>query len=466
MSESIDPSPPKTHLERVLGIFTDVKSGEAGTALLLTLNIFVLLTAYYVIKPVREGLILELSSGAEYKSYMSGVIAILLLILVPIYSKYAARMERNTLVIGVTFLFVSNLVLFYLGSSIELVRENLGLVFYLWVGIFNMMLVAQFWAFANDVYTEEQGKRLFPLVGLGASMGAALGSKITELLAEPLGRYPLLLVSAGLLSLCALFFHLAHKREFKAHHEAPAEVGESKRKLPPGAEKTEPAPQPKGAFALVFSNRYLRLLALFSLVFTLVNTNGEYLLGKMFKLAADTAIADGSIQPSELGDFITKRYAGFFFYVNVIGIFLQALVVSRLVKYGGLSVAFMVLPLVALVGGVAFLLFPILAIIRIGKIAENSVDYSVNNTVRNMLWLPTTREMKYRAKQAVDTFFVRLGDVVSAIVVAIGAGMLGLEISSFVLVNVVLVAFWLVLARAIVVENQRMYAENEAKAGA
>src|SRR6187551_722691 len=180
---------------------------------MLTLNVFFLLTAYYVIKPVREGLILELEGGAEYKSYMSGAIAVLLLLLVPLYSAFASRVARNRLVVGVTIFFVSHLLLFYFASSRPELRAQLGLVFYVWVGIFNMMLVAQFWAFANDIYDKERGKRLFPLVGIGASLGAALGAKIAELLAERIGIYQLLLVSAGLLSLCAGLFHWVHQRE-------------------------------------------------------------------------------------------------------------------------------------------------------------------------------------------------------------------------------------------------------------
>lgn len=84
--EASEPTPSataKTPIERALGLITDVRPGEAPTALLLTLNVFILLTAYYVIKPVREGLILEMKSGAEYKSFMSGGIAIALVFLVP-----------------------------------------------------------------------------------------------------------------------------------------------------------------------------------------------------------------------------------------------------------------------------------------------------------------------------------------------------------------------------------------------
>lgn len=454
--EASEPTPSataKTPIERALGLITDVRPGEAPTALLLTLNVFILLTAYYVIKPVREGLILEMKSGAEYKSFMSGGIAIALVFLVPAYARFAARVPRNRLVVGITLFFVSHLVFFYLASLVDSLRANLGLFFYVWVGVFNMMVVAQFWAFANDVYDEERGTRLFPLVGIGASVGAALGAQFTSLLAEPVGRYQLLLISAGLLTICAYLFHVVHHRETKSRASHPTPSSPSKK------------PEPRGlrglGFDLVFKHRYLRLLAMFSLIFTLVNTNGEYMLSKLFKDVARDAVAAGVLAEQDVGDYLTAAYGRFYFYVNVLGVLLQAFAVSRVVRYGGLKLAFLVLPSIVLLGSVAFIVVPILAVLRVTKIAENATDYSLNNTVRNMLWLPTTRDMKYQAKQAVDTFFVRMGDVASTAVVAVFGVALGLGLRAFAAINVVIVLSWLILAIAIIRENRRLSATRE-----
>ncbi|HVJ21976.1 MAG TPA: hypothetical protein VM686_41510, partial [Polyangiaceae bacterium] len=117
-------------LERALGLFTEVRAGEGVTALLLALNVFVLLTAYYIVKPVREALILALDSGAEYKAYMSAVIAAALLVLVPIYARFVDRVPKLKLVVGATLFFASHLVLFWLASQSEAIRRHLGLVFY------------------------------------------------------------------------------------------------------------------------------------------------------------------------------------------------------------------------------------------------------------------------------------------------------------------------------------------------
>jgi AAA family ATP:ADP antiporter len=440
------PLPRRSLLERSLSIVAEVRPGEGLTALLLGASLFLLLMAYYIIKPVREALILQHPAGAEYKSWLGAAIAILLLLVVPIYGALADRLPRNRLVSGVTLFFASHLVLFYLASQIGGLRESLALslIFFVWVGIFNMMLVAQLWAFANDVYTEEQGKRLFVIVGLGASFGAIAGGAVKAALASVFDIFQLLLVSALALVGVALMAQLVHRRESgqRATRSAPSS--------PPVVPSLAPRPPTTGAFAMVLRDRYLSLIAAFSLVFTFVNTNGEYMLGKLIKAEASQAIASGALLPGALLSFIDAKYNSFFAWTNTLSFLLQFLVVSRLVQRAGISRAFFIFPVVALFDGLSVAVAPVLAVIFVGKIAENSTDYSLNNTLRQMLWLPTTREMKYKAKQAIDTFFIRMGDVASGTWVVLAASVLGLQVRGFAITNGVLVVLWLWIGWGIV----------------
>ncbi|MCB1161817.1 hypothetical protein KDL67_03940, partial [bacterium] len=157
----------RSALDRFLGLFAEVRAGEGLSALLLAVNVFLLLTSYYIMKPVREALILTAPGGAELKSYMSAGQTLLLLLFVPAYARLASRLPRRRLLNGVTLFFAACLVAFWLlGTSTAL---PLGVPFFLWIGIFSVSLVAQFWSFANDLYTPEQGKRLFAILGFGAS---------------------------------------------------------------------------------------------------------------------------------------------------------------------------------------------------------------------------------------------------------------------------------------------------------
>jgi AAA family ATP:ADP antiporter len=133
-------------------------------------------------------------------------------------------------------------------------------------------------------------------------------------------------------------------------------------------------------------------------------------------------------------------------------------------KYFGVRIALLVLPLVALIGYTSMAFVPLLSFIRGAKLAENSVDYSLQNTTRNALYLPTSREAKYKAKQANDTFFVRMGDVCSAGVVFAGTTWLGFAPKQFALVNVALIGIWIVLAVAIGRRFQKLSTPAEGRA--
>src|SRR5262249_14965588 len=239
-------------------VFATVHRGEGLTALVLTLNVFLLLTAYYIIKPVREALILG-SAGAEIKSYAGAGQALLFLLIVPLYSAYASRTNRVRLINGVTAFFISNLAIFYVLGHL---RFQLGVVFFLWVGLFNLMLVAQFWAFANDIYTEEQGRRLFAIIGIGSSLGAIVGARIAGWLFEPIGPYSMMLVSAALLAVCMVLTACIHRREGAGNR--------------PHWEAARQRMGTAGGFRLVFRHRYLFLIAILVLLSNFVNTTGEF----------------------------------------------------------------------------------------------------------------------------------------------------------------------------------------------
>jgi AAA family ATP:ADP antiporter len=430
---SVAPAPGGT-LEWFLRPFADVRAGEAPQLLLLALNMFLVLAAYYVMKPVREALILAQPGGAEIKSYAMAVQALLLTVAVPLYGALAARMARRRLINVVMLFFIACLPVFYAFAGRD---APVGVAFLLWIGIFSLMAVAQFWAFAADLYTPEAGKRLFALIAFGASSGAVAGAVVCRLLIGVMGVYPLLLVAAGILVVSVAVFNLAERRARRPGAAAPAGAG---------------ADQPIGAgnpFAIVFQHRYLTLMALLLMVLNWTNSTGEYILGSIVTSTGDREIATGQLRPEDRSAFIGHFYAGYFQAINVAGMVLQLFVVSRTITALGVPSAVCVLPLVALGCYGAAALVPSLALMRVVKTTERAVDYSLQNTVSQVLYLPTTRADKYKAKQAIDTFFVRAGDLLSAGTVLVGAGLLALGPAGFAAINVVLVLAWLGLSVAV-----------------
>ena len=258
-----------------------------------------------------------------------------------------------------------------------------------------------------------------------------MGSAVAKFVIPVIGVYQCLLLTAAILVVSAFLSQTVHARETSKKKASPAVKSQLKNTMAASskeeltkaledakklrdAEKKAPESE-GGAFGMVFKHKYLTLLAAFSLLFTFVNTNGEYILGAIVSDTVAQQIASGAVDESAKKEWIGAFYGDFFLYVNILGVVLQSFAVSRIVKFGGIRAALLFFPVVALLDAVALSLAPVLLTVRIGKTLENASDYSVNNTARNMLWLPTTRAMKYQAKQAVDTFFVRMGDVGSAL---------------------------------------------------
>jgi AAA family ATP:ADP antiporter len=432
----------RSPFERLLGLVSDVRAGEGVTALLMLANIFLTLVAYSVIKVVREPLIL-LGGGAEVRSYSAAGQALLLMAFVPFYSWFASRVDRRKLLIGVTLFFALNIELFALAVAADL--RFVGVAFFIWVGIFNIALTAQFWSYANDIYTKPAGERLFPVIAIGMTAGAPLGSIIAGQLSRAEVPIQIILQVSAALMLVSMALYLAVNarttRRAATREDAPALGG-------------------PGGFTLVLKSRYLILIALLIALLNVVNTTGEYMVSSLIaEQARAMAAADSSFnQKAWLGAFA----GDYQLWVNIVALGLQLFVTSRIVKYLGLRGALLMLPFIALSGyaviaaGVGF------AVVRWVKTAENATDYSVMNTARGLLWLPTSREEKYKGKQAVDTFFVRTGDLLHAGLVYAGTHWLTLRVQGFALVNVVLTLVWLGMALLILRENRKLTAQAAA----
>jgi len=423
-------SPPdqrRTIGERVLSPIADVRRDEVASALLMTLIMFLILAAYYMLKTAREVFILS-EGGAEVKSYSSAGQAILLLAPVPAYGAFASRVNRVQLVQWVTMFFVAHLALFLIAIA---AGWRVGVPYFLWVGIFNLMVIAQFWAFAADLYTQDQGKRIFPLIGVGSSLGAWVGSMRAGYLVENVGTARLLIGAAILLTICAGLSRVVHARRPRDHDEAAA------------AASDKPLGGPNG-FSLIFSDRYLLLIALLAVAINVVNTSGEYLFGRYVVEAANAAHGTGPDGAAAREAMIGGIYSRFFSAVNLAGFLLQMFVVSRVFKFLGIGRSLFIHPIVALLGYLMMLRAPSVYFMAYFKVADNSLDYSLGNTAKQALWLPTSRDAKYKAKQAVDSFFVRAGDVLQAGLVFAGER-LALTVPAFAGINVALSGVWLVI---------------------
>jgi len=460
-SGATPPSETPSNLERFLCLFTEVRPGEGVTAMLMFLNVFLLLCAYYFVKPLREGWLAVSDvmgmEGKQLKAFSTILQGLVLLPIVVWYGRLSDRMHRSTLITYATAFCMSNLILFFLwrpGGGFDAIPGN-ALAFYVWVSIFGLFVVAQFWTFAADIYTDERGRRLMPMIAIGATGGAAFGSMVVTPLIEGAKFGADILLLAALVPLAA---SIALTRMVDSR------VGGQPTKKPPQPDAGEPVASPRGGFAMIATSRFLLAVAAITLLLNWVNTNGEFLLyGVIVETLQEAVAENGLSDPSAIEAFtkdgVAAFYGSFFTWVNAVALVLQALVASRLLKYGGFGVILMMLPVIALLSYAAMALVPVLIVIKMMKVAENSTDYSINNTARNVLWLPTTSEMKFKCKPAIDTIFVRLGDGFAAATVWFGTKM-ALSNQGYFAFNVALVIVWLVVAVVLIREHRKLTEAN------
>ena len=199
------------------------------------------------------------------------------------------------------------------------------------------------------------------------------------------------------------------------------------------------------------------LIAALIVVLNVVNTTGEYLLSSKAQQEAGARFGTDESSRGDRQKFMSGFYGDFFGWVNLLGFLAQIFAVSRVIKVLGVGGALFVHPVIALLGYTSMIWAPSLALVRNLKIADNATDYSLNNTVKQALWLPTSREAKYKAKQAVDSFFWRAGDVLSAVVVFVGES-LAFAVPAFAAVNVGFALVWFFIVSRLGSENKRRMA--------
>ena len=482
------PTTQRSHTEKFLQLFTEIKPGEGTTAIMMFANVFLILCAYYFIKPLREGWIAvsDISglTKMEVKAYSSFFQAMLLLVIVGWYGRLSEKWHRSTLVTRTTLFCIANMVMFWVvqpGLFFKALPFS-GIIFYLWVGMFGAFVVAQFWTFCADIYSDEAGKRLLPVIAIGATSGAAFGSKIVNMLVGS-GFVPseaLLLAGTVPLFASIALTHLVDARQCN-HTEARLKASKDTQKKRHGNKKgsaknasspddTSQKKQQGLGFLLngaklVFYSRFLLAIALLTLLNNWVNTNGENLLFQVVQnTLTEQAVHQKITDPQSILEFTrngtTAFYGNFFFWVNIAALLLQALVASRLLKFGGFAAIILVLPVIAMMSYTVMALVPILIIVKIMKIAENSADYSLNNTARHVLWLPMDSATTFHAKPAIDTLYVRIGDGLAALTVLLGVQLFALSTVQFFVFNIFLVFLWLFFA-VILIRERRKLVENE-----
>ncbi|MEX1993111.1 MAG: hypothetical protein WD929_00500 [Steroidobacteraceae bacterium] len=428
----------RSGFERLLSLFTSVRAGEGRCVALLCLQAFLLMVAYYLIRPVREALILT-EGDPEIRSYAVGVQAAILILVIPAYGALVRHANPGGVYRRVNLLFVFNLLIFFvLGQA----GYRFGFVFFVWASIFAVMAVTQFWAFATDLFNAHAGQRLFGIIAIGVSAGAWVGSRLAQAGFEAVGPYGLMLASALVLTIVIGLGARARVR-------VPA----------PARAEDAPAPVPNsgrtarwlGGFAVIGRSRYLVGIAALVVLINWITSTGDYVLSCwLIEVARLEA-------PGTQGVFIGRFMGSFYSTITLIGFLIQLLLVSRIIQFAGLARALLVTPVALVVGFLLLGILPVFLLLQSVLVMQRSLDYSLLNTARNALLLPASRDVKYQAKTAIDTFFYRGGDLLSTLAIFAGVRLFDEGYQQFVWMILVLCITLALVAWLVGREYSRRY---------
>ena len=423
-----------TLAERLFSLVTRLRPGEGHALLLFCLHAFLLLASLQIVKALREAFMLSKFS-AETRSYAVALMALTLMLVVPLYAIVRRRLDGAMLLRTVTIFFVATLPLLALLGHYGV---PIAFVFYIWVGIYGVMVVAQMWSYAADSFNVKTGQRLFVAIMLGANLGALAGAKLTNLAVTALS--PLGLMVLATCTIAATLFLAGPERAAVPEGSGPTAV----------LQRAAPVPRLLGGIGLVLRDRYLLTIAVFVLLLNWINSTGEFILADYVKSHTLQTVGTDSDASSR---FIAAFYGNFNFWVTLVSLAIQALLVSRIFRVLGVRGALLVHPIIVAIGygllAVGPLLggfIPIFSLIRRIKVADNGVDYSLMNTTRQTLFLPVDRDSKYDGKMAIDTFFVRFGDLIQALCVFAGLHLLSWQAHQFAALNFLLSLVWIGLA--------------------
>jgi AAA family ATP:ADP antiporter len=396
--------------------FAVLREGEAHAVAWSFAYFFCLLAAYYVLRPIRDEM--GIAGGVRNLPWLFTATFVTMLIAVPIFGALVAKLPRRIFIPAVYHFFVLNLVLFWAALASGMPRAEVARVFFVWVSVFNLFAVSVFWSFMADVFTSEQGKRLFGLIAAGGSAGALVGPLVTVSLVEWIGPTNLLVVAAVLLELAVL---CAQRLEFAGRRE--------------GSE----APRIGGSWiagvTMILRSPYLAGMAAWLFCLSLAGT---------FLYLEQANIVSGATSDPAVR---TRIFASIDLTVGFLTILVQFLATGKLLQRFGIGRGAAFLPLVFAIGFVVLALSPILAVVVAFQAIQRTANFAISNPSFQLFFTVLDREEKYKAKNVIDLLVYRGSDATSSWLFTALRG-LGLELSaiSFSVVPVMAACIALALA--------------------
>jgi len=409
-------------LENMLKKVTGIRSDEVKASLLAFAYFFCVLSAYYVLRPLREEM--GLAGGVRNLPWLFIGTLLATLVLAPLFGTLVSRYKRSQFITISYRFFAINLLLFYLlmlysDAEMDVV---LGRVFYIWLSAFNLFVVSVFWSFVADGFGYERSRRLFAFLAAGGTTGAIVGASITSGLVEVIGRLHLMLFSVVLLELAVRIVHALNK-EF-AQYEPDDALPET-----PIGEKQSIVEQMSAGISLTIRSPYLLGISGYLLLYSFLSTFLYFEQANIINSALESRTER------------TALFAQIDLWVNSLTLLMQIFLTGHLMRKLGITLVLVIVPILTVAGFISLAFAPVLVTLVIFQVVRRAGSYALSRPARETLFTILGREEKYKAKNFIDTFVYRTGDALSAGLNGLLA-MIGLGVASVAWVAVPFAVLW------------------------
>jgi ATP:ADP antiporter, AAA family len=410
------------HLRKVV----EVRASELRALVLSFIYYFFILSSYYIIRPIRDDM--GAAGGVENLPWMFTGTLLAMLVANALFAALVVKFSRRRFIPIAYRFFIANLLLFFL-LLLMMSKEQqvwVGRAFFIWTSVFNLFVISVFWAFMADVFSTDQGKRLFGFISVGGTLGGIVGAAITATLVQKIGALNLLLISAVLLELsaqCVRLFPTAFEGSRASVREKAAAIAAE-------------APIGGGIWSGIahdLRSPYLLGICAYMLLYAITST---LLYFQQVTIAA-SAFADRGAR--------TAFFAQIDLLVNVLTILVQIFLTGRLLKWLGVGITLALLPALSVIGFTGMGILPTLGLLVIFLTLRRAGNFAIARPAREVLFTVVSREDKYKAKNFIDTFIYRAGDQIGAWFSPL-IGLLGLGMAGVSFVAAPLAALWLFIS--------------------
>ena len=377
----------------------DIRPGEGWPVAFTFLFIAVAVASFTLAKPIRQGLFLK-EFDAYKLAYAYVAVPVVMAVLVPFYQWVASRVGQRLVFTGSLAFLCANVVTFWWAFTYHR-HPWLAAAFYVWVNCYGAIAPVQAWTFANAVFDTRQARRLFGVVGSGASFGAIIGGLLAQSLVGLLGTVNLLLVLAVLIASAIFVVNVAWR---------------VRRREPRPAGARRPSRIPFGStLRLIRDTPYLRLLAGLVFLVAIVTSWTQFQL---------QVVADEYFEGD--ADRLTRAFGAFNFVMGVVGFAVQLLLTGPLLRQFGIGLTIMLLPLSLAFGSVLTVLWPIFWAVLLTNMLDQGLRYSVDRATFELLYLPLSPDVKNQVKNVIDLVINRSADAIGGVLLLLGTGGIGL----------------------------------------